>query len=166
MVESQQRLLVFAPTRRAASETFVRANLAGLPFVVTAYFGDECPLSKPARLAYGFSVIISKACTWMGWLRLAEWPAALVALLLIRRHRPDVVLAEFGFHAVRVMQAASLASVPFVAHFRGSDLSAQRRIGVLRDRTAALSPSLQAWFASQGQWPTLWSSWACRHRAS
>ena len=28
-----QRLLVFAPTRRAASETFVRANLAGLPAV-------------------------------------------------------------------------------------------------------------------------------------
>ena len=71
MVESRQRLLVFAPTRRAASETFVRANLAGLPFVVTAYFGDECPLSKPARLAYGFSVIISRpAPGWVGcdWL--------------------------------------------------------------------------------------------------
>ena len=27
-----QRLLVFAPTRRAVSETFVRANLEGLPF--------------------------------------------------------------------------------------------------------------------------------------
>ncbi|GIS13426.1 MAG: hypothetical protein CM15mP116_00090 [Synechococcus sp.] len=33
----------FAPTRRAASETFVRANLAGLPFEVQAYFGDEYP---------------------------------------------------------------------------------------------------------------------------
>lgn len=134
MAESRQRLLVFAPTRRAASETFVRANLAGLPFAVSAYFGDEYPLHQPARLAYGLGVLMSKACTRMGWLRLAEWPAALVALALIRRHRPDVVLAEFGFHAVRVMQAAALANVPFVVHFRGSDLSAQRRIGVLRGR--------------------------------
>ena len=134
MAESRQRLLVFAPTRRAASETFVRANLAGLPFAVSAYFGDEYPLHQPARLAYGLGVLMSKACTRMGWLRLAEWPAALVALALIRRHRPDVVLAEFGFHGVRVMQAAALANVPFVVHFRGSDLSAQRRIGVLSGR--------------------------------
>jgi glycosyltransferase involved in cell wall biosynthesis len=127
-------MLVFAPTGRAASETFVRANLAGLPFAVSAYFGDEFPLDQPARLAYGLSVLVSKACTRLGWLRLAEWPAALVALALIRRHRPDVVLAEFGFHAVRVMQAAAFAEVPFVVHFRGSDLSAQRHIGVLRGR--------------------------------
>ena len=134
MTDQAQRMLVFAPTRRAASETFVRANLAGLPFAVSAYFGDEFPLNQPARLAYGLSVLVSKACTRLGWLRLAEWPAALVALALIRRHRPDVVLAEFGFHAVRVMQAAAFAEVPFVVHFRGSDLSAQRRIGVLSGR--------------------------------
>ena len=72
MAESRQRLLVFAPTRRAASETFVRANLAGLPFAVSAYFGDEYPLHQPARLAYGLGVLMSKACTRMGWLRLAE----------------------------------------------------------------------------------------------
>ena len=134
MTDQAQRMLVFAPTRRAASETFVRANLAGLPFAVSAYFGDEFPLNQPARLAYGLSVLVSKACTRLGWLRLAEWPAALVALALIRRHRPDVVLAEFGFHAVRVMQAAAFAEIPFVVHFRGSDLSAQRRIGVLCGR--------------------------------
>lgn len=134
MAKSAQRLLVFAPTRRAVSETFVRANLAGLPFAVKAYFGDEYPLHQPARLAYGLSVLVSKACTRLGWLRMAEWPAALVALFLIRRHRPHVVLAEFGFHAVRVMQGTALTGVPFVVHFRGSDLSAKRRIGLLWSR--------------------------------
>ena len=134
MAEIANRLLVFAPTRRAASETFIRANLAGLPFVVSSYFGDEVSLQQPGQLAYGVAVLFSKAFTRLGWLRLAEWPAALVALCLIRRTRPDVVLAEFGFHAVRVMEAASLSGVPFVVHFRGSDLSANRRIGVLRNR--------------------------------
>ena len=129
-----QRLLVFAPTRRAASETFVRANLAELPFEVQAYFGDEYPWTQPARLAYGLAVLCSKVCTRLGLLRLAGWPAAVVAQMLIARHRPDLVLAEFGFHAVRVMEAAPVMEVPLVVHFRGSDLSAQSKLGVLRGR--------------------------------
>ena len=132
--ERKSRLLVFAPTRRAASETFVRANLAGLPFVVQAYFGDERPLLQPDRLAYGIAVWISKVCTRLGMLRLAGWPAGVVARGLIRWHQPDVVLAEFGFHAVRVMKAAADTGVPFVVHFRGSDLSAQGKLGELRSR--------------------------------
>lgn len=129
-----QRLLVFAPTRRAASETFVRANLKGLPFTVKAYFGDERPWGQPDRLAYGLAVFLSKICTRLGLLRLAGWPAAVVARMLITRHRPDVVLAEFGFHAVRVMEATHSLGVPLVVHFRGSDLSAAGKLGVLQGR--------------------------------
>lgn len=131
---SLRRLLVFAPTRRAVSETFVRANLQGLPFASTAYFGDERPLHQPDRLAYGLAVLLSKACTRLGLLRLAGWPAALVARMLIARHRPDLVLAEFGFHAVRVMEATYDLGVPLVVHFRGSDLSAEGKLGVLKGR--------------------------------
>jgi len=129
-----RRLLVFAPTRRAASETFLRANLVGLPFEMQAYFGDERPWDQPDRLAYGLAVLVSKLFTRLGLLRLAGWPAAMVARALIARHQPDLVLAEFGFHAVRVMEAPRTMGVPLVVHFRGSDLSARRRIGVLRGR--------------------------------
>ena len=69
-----------------------------------------------------------------GWHRLASWPAACVAFLLIHRHRADVVLAEFGFHAVRVMDACAWSDVPLVVHFRGSDASAHRRLTLLRER--------------------------------
>ena len=89
-------------------------------------------LSQPARLAYGFSVIIGKACHRL--VATGRMAGSIGGVAVDSRHRPDVVLVEFGFHAVRVMQAAALASVPFVAHFRGSDLSAQRRIGVLGGR--------------------------------
>lgn len=129
-----RRLLVFAPTRRAASETFVRANLEGLPCEVTAYFGDECPWKHPRQLAYGLSVLLSKALTRVGWLRMAGLPASLVAEVLIKHHQPDLVLAEFGFHAVRVMEACPRARVPLVVHFRGSDLSAAGKLGVLKGR--------------------------------
>ncbi|MBL6798428.1 MAG: glycosyltransferase [Synechococcus sp. BS307-5m-G39] len=128
------RLLVFAPTRRAASETFVRANLEGLPCEVIAYFGDERPLMEPRRLAYGLAVLLSKVLTRFGCLRLAGWPAATVAKRLIQCHQPDLVMAEFGFHAVRVMEACPRGRVPLVVHFRGSDLSAAGKLGVLKGR--------------------------------
>jgi len=131
---TRQRLLVLAPTQRAASETFVRANLAGLPFATTAYFGDEMPFHNPWRLAYGVAVALSKLLTRLGLRTWASWPAAVVAFALIRRHQPDLLLVEFGFHAVRVMEAAALADLPMVVHFRGSDLSAWSKFGVQRDR--------------------------------
>jgi colanic acid/amylovoran biosynthesis glycosyltransferase len=127
-------LLVFAPTRRAASETFIRANLRGLPFRVHAYFGDERPPRQPLRCLYGVAVLISKVLTQLGWLRIASWPASLVAMLIVRRHHPDVVLAEFGFHAIRVMHLAPWSGVPLVVHFRGSDASSESKFRRLEQR--------------------------------
>ena len=132
------RLLVFAPTRRAPTETFVRVNLQGLPFEITAYFGDERSLSDPGRLAYGLAILLSKALTRLGFLRLATLPGSLVAWVLIRRHKPDVLMAEFGFHAVRIMEAATWSGIPLVVHFRGSDASAQSRLGLLKERYSRL----------------------------
>ena len=89
------RVLVLAPTRRARTETFVRANLARLPFAVEACFGMRS-WRGPLKALYGLAVLTSKVCTRVGWLRLAL-PASGVAVLLVRRHRPDVVMVEFGF---------------------------------------------------------------------
>ena len=126
-------VLVMAPTRRAASETFIRANLARLPFAVEACFGDECPWREPLKALYGLAVLASKVCTRLGWLRLATLPTSLVAMLLVRRHRPDVVMVEFGFHAVRVMELAR-TGVPLAVHFRGADASAERYLKRLQQR--------------------------------
>ena len=127
-------LLVFAPTRRATSETFIRANLAGLPMRCIPYFGDEWPLRQPLQALYATSIVLSKVLTRMRLLRAASWPASFVAWLIIRRYRPDAVLAEFGFEAVRVMEACVWSDVPMVAHFRGSDASARSRLGLLEGR--------------------------------
>ena len=132
--DGRERVLVLAPTARAASETFIRANLSGLSLALTAYFGDERPLKAPWRLAYGSSILLSKLFTRLHWLRLAGLPAACVALALIRRHQPDVVMVEFGFEAVRVMEACAWSGVPLVVHFRGSDASAESRLGLLKGR--------------------------------
>ena len=130
----RERVLVLAPTARAVSETFIRANLNGLSLDLTAYFGDDLPLHAPWRLAYGSAIVISKLFTRLHWLHLAGLPAACVAFALIRRHQPEVVMVEFGFEAVRVMEACAWSGVPLVVHFRGSDASAQHRLGLLKKR--------------------------------
>ena len=130
---SAEHLLIFAPTRGANSETFIRNNLKRLPFNVNAYFGDEISLNDIKILAYGISIFLSKALTSFGLLRLASLPPSLVASLLVRHHRPDVILIEFGFHAVRVMEVAR-TGVPVLVHFRGADASAARYLNVLEDR--------------------------------
>ena len=127
-------VLLLAPSRRAASETFIRANLRGLPFRKTAVFGDERPLNRPLAFAHGLAVLLSKALTVLGLLRLASLPAACTTWLLLQRHRPDVMLVDFGFHAVRVMEAAAWSGVPLVVHFRGSDASSESKFQRLRDR--------------------------------
>lgn len=128
------RVLVLAPTRRSPTETFVRANLKLLPLHQEAYFGDECPLSRPLQMSYGIAIAISKALTRLGCYRLATLPGSIVVWGLIRWHRPDVVMAEFGFHAVRIMDACAWTDVPLVVHFRGSDASADRRLRQLQER--------------------------------
>ena len=127
------RLLVLAPSRRAYSETFVRNNIRKLPFHTHAYFGDEYFSTSPLACAYGLSVFLSKILTRLGCLQLATLPASLVATLLIYRHRPDAVMVEFGFHAVRIMESARVG-IPLLVHFRGSDASANRYIKVLSQR--------------------------------
>jgi glycosyltransferase involved in cell wall biosynthesis len=129
-----KNLLVFAPSRRAQTETFVRANLERLPFHVDAYFGDELPLADPWRFSYGLTIVVSKLLTRLRLLNLATLLPSLMAWLLVLRHQPDVLMVEFGFHAVRVMEVAAWCRVPMVVHFRGSDASAEAYLGVLRKR--------------------------------
>lgn len=129
------RLLIFAPSRRRASETFIRANLRGMPFNTVIYCGDEFPLfGSPLRLAYGLAVLSSKLLYRIGWQSLGTWIPSQVAIWICRYERPSVVLAEFGFHAVRIMELVPATGLPLIVHFRGADASSQRYRGVLAER--------------------------------
>lgn len=133
--EPALRLLVFAPSRRRASETFIRANLRGLPCSTVVYCGDEWPWrGPPLRLAYGLAVGLSKLLDRCGFQRAASWLPSLVATWICRHERPALVLAEFGFHAVRIMELVPATGLPLVVHFRGADASSQRYLGRLTAR--------------------------------
>lgn len=129
------RLLVFTPSRRRASETFIRANLLGLPCQTVVYCGDELPWrTQPLRLAYGLAILASKLLYRLGWQRLGTWLPSQVAIRICRQERPTLVLAEFGFHAVRIMELVPATGLPLVVHFRGADASSRRYLGALEGR--------------------------------
>ncbi len=128
------RLLAFVPSAQAPSETFIRANLRGLPFDTIAYFGDELSWRRPWQGAYAASVLLSKLLYRLGLRRAGTIPPSLVAWALCRRHRPDALIAEFGFHAVRMMEAAAWSGIPLVVQFHGSDASARGRLVPLAER--------------------------------
>ena len=143
----EPKVMVLAPTRRSPTETFIRANLTEMPLRQISFFGDEFgSLYSPGQLAYGLVIFISKVFTRLGAQRLSTWLPSVLVLLLIRRHRPDVLLVEFGFHAVRVMEASFWSGVPLVVHFRGSDASSDRRLLPLSERYRRLMTLVQALF--------------------
>ena len=132
---TQLRLLAFVPSAHAPTETFVRANLRGLPFKTLAYFGDEFRLRRPLQSAYAFSVYISKIFYRLGLRRLGTFPPSLVVWILCKRYQPDVLIVEFGFHAIRMMDAAAWTGTPLIVQFHGSDAFAHQRITAeLRER--------------------------------
>lgn len=132
---TQLRLLAFVPSAHAPTETFVRANLRGLPFETFAFYGDEFALCRPLQVAYACSVCISKIFYRLGMKRVGTFPPSLVVWILCQIYRPDVLIAEFGFHAIRMMEAAAWADIPLVVQFHGSDAFAHKRLTAeLRER--------------------------------
>lgn len=131
---SRLRVLAFVPSARNPSETFIRANLRGLPFDTKAYFGDAFSLRHPGQGLYALAVAFSKLLYKLRMRRLGTLPPSLVAYALCLYHRPDALIAEFGFHAVRMMEAAVWADRPLVVQFHGADASARDRIEGLKER--------------------------------
>lgn len=129
-------VIVFVPTRSSPSETFIRRNLAAMPLRQVVFFGDEYAATSRGfgQTVYAVATLISKVCTRLCLQRLSTFPTSFIAYWLIRWYKPDVILVEFGFHAVRVMDAARWSGVPLVVHFRGSDASADRRLKRLHER--------------------------------
>ena len=139
------RLLLLVPSLRAPSETFIRANAAGLPCDTVVVSADEILWrGPPVRTAYGLSILVSKALYRLAAVlparlgdvlrRLGTWLPSQLMIRICRTERPDAVLAEFGFHAVQVMELVPATGLPLIVHFRGADASADRYLTNLETR--------------------------------
>jgi colanic acid/amylovoran biosynthesis glycosyltransferase len=115
---------VLVPNRNAYSETFIRAHLERLPArvecLIANWFPHETADGRPlleTGIARRFARAVVRRA--LGWKQSKFHERAFRAFL--RRHRVDVVLAEYGPTGVAVMETCRRARVPLVVHFHGFD---------------------------------------------
>lgn len=116
------KLGIFKHDRIAKTETFIRQHVECLNFDVTVVSG------APTRIGSEEPSIISSAYHYVG--RLMDNTGWLDELKLqnknykriIKKIKPDIILAEFGISAARMHTACRTVGVPLVVFFHGYDL--------------------------------------------
>ena len=159
------RVCVVLPIPGQLSETFLRAHTERLPAEITVVHGQSAHVGDSAVLS---NSLICRAIRKV--VRIANhrsWDSEIFLSFFVafRRHRPDVVLAEYGPVGVRVMEACKLAKVPLVVHFHGYDASHHDTLRQYRDQYREMFREAQAVVAvSRAMERTLLSLGAPRHK--
>ena len=134
MVVEELRLAIVIPERNVVSESFVMSHIEGLVKDSLVVWGSPRPLftGEGDGVLSGIPGILTKLLG-LGWRMSAErahgavgrrLPPGLYARSIarfLRRHRIEVVLAEYGPTAVEIMEGCSISGTPLVVHFHGFD---------------------------------------------
>src|SRR5690606_24305548 len=120
--EAKARLALVLPTEPGLSETFLAAHvqrLAGIVGIVT-----HQPIVRVDGVPVeGRSVLQRCERRIRRWRPGANTQLTHTFIKALRRLRPDVVLAEYGPTAVKVLDACVELDIPLAAHFHGYDAS-------------------------------------------
>ena len=133
------KILIATGQLGTLTETFVKAHIEGLsPQPVVAH-GFPPQVSGVFSMSTRPSTLYRFLTSWVGGVRprnsdFAQWVSDLCFVEILRRVRPDVVLAEFGPKAAEIMLACERANVPLVAHFHGADASQHALLQLMKDR--------------------------------
>ncbi|MCA9118174.1 MAG: glycosyltransferase, partial [Planctomycetaceae bacterium] len=122
------------------AETFIRQLVDDLPFDNRVLYGN--PPHTDSRTGFVFDRSLAERA----WLKLRRRVATINEEQLqdaamarhLRRAGVNVMLAQYGTTAVRMMWACQMASIPLVAHFHGNDAYNHAVLAEYRDRYVAL----------------------------
>lgn len=125
------RLALIAIDEQGYSETFVQAHKMLKADEVLYFFGGTKPTSLEGWGAFVPTPDCHDSKTVGRFLRLFNpvgwWRSGLsikqyVLYRILKKRKVDVVLAEFGFTAVDVMDVCERLGIPLVVHFHGADV--------------------------------------------
>lgn len=125
------RIAIATPNREAYSETFIAAHIKRLEDVVLTLTDGALPCS----LGDGTPILLGTPGyrwrnRWESWalrLDVKERVRRRITMLL-RQHRVDVVLAEYGHTGEELLASCRQAHVPLVVHFHGYDAHTDRML--------------------------------------
>jgi colanic acid/amylovoran biosynthesis glycosyltransferase len=130
------RLCIVCPNPPAPSETFIQGHIDGLSTrLVVVRSGGPAVDGKPV-LSLPEIALYRLARRWTGSGDTREVTAGYVRVL--RAHRIQVVLAEYGDTACSVLDACLRLRLPLVAHFHGYDASDRRTLKIYAEDYSSL----------------------------
>ena len=120
---------LFTPNQNPYSETFVQAHKLELKDKVFYYYGSGFRTQLEGHPPLAFN-------TRKNWLKLvakfSNKPSSYVKEKIIcdslKKHKIDLVLAEYGIHSHTILPIVKKAKVPMIVHFHGYDASVPKAI--------------------------------------
>lgn len=122
----------------AASETFIDAQVNGLPCHTFSLYGEPAKRDNESFISES---VASRALLKLGrkfFGKGEKWHVTKSYLAAFRKYKPDVVIAQFGPAGVRVAEACQMARIPLIVYFRGFDASVYDVLDRYRDAYRSL----------------------------
>jgi glycosyltransferase involved in cell wall biosynthesis len=146
MAFEQVRLAIAIPQRNVVSESFIETHIEGLFSEPLVVWGSPRPIFVGDResVLAGVSKAAASILGWIGRMnterahgaigrRLPDLVYSRLLARFLTRAEVEVVLAEYGPTAVRVLDACVAARTPLVVHFHGYDAYQQKTLIEFQD---------------------------------
>lgn len=124
----RNRIAMISPSHNAYSETFIQAQKKGLKGEVFYYYGGNLPLYLE-----GFGNLKTRAVVWevkikrkLGVETFSADELAFISSL--RKNKIQVILAQYGTTAHRIVEICKYLNIPLITHFHGYDASVKSQI--------------------------------------
>ncbi len=130
MSKSTQNLNLAIVTKRKGqySETFIKQHIEKLPFNIHLYYGDGYPFrhDKAGILNRGLKKVLFRLIGKITGNSILDYEKSLESSL--KRNKVDVVLAEYGHYASKILPVIRRSGIPLVVHFHGHDMYATKHL--------------------------------------
>jgi colanic acid/amylovoran biosynthesis glycosyltransferase len=123
MEQQRNKIAMVSPSHNAYSETFIQEQKNGLKGEIFYYYGGGLPthLENFGKLLNRSISIINKI---KRKLKLTPFNAQETAFMRsMKQHKIEVVLAQYGTTAHRIVKLCKHANIPLITHFHGYDAS-------------------------------------------
>jgi len=124
----KKRIAIVSPSHNIYSETFIQEQKKGLKAKVYYYYGGEMPQCLEGFGKLGNSTIIM-SLKIKRKLGVRTFSAAETAFMhSLKKNKIQVVLAQYGTTADKVVNVCKKINIPLITHFHGYDASVERVI--------------------------------------
>jgi colanic acid/amylovoran biosynthesis glycosyltransferase len=124
----ENKIAMISPSKNVYSETFIQEQKSGLKGRIYYYYGGEVP-----QYLEGFGKLNNSYIAWNVKLKrkfgLKTFSTSETAFIhSLKKNKIEIVLAQYGTTAYRVVEICRYLKIPLITHFHGYDASVKNVI--------------------------------------